>query len=69
MNQITFKLETLTCPSCVNKIEKTLKQTSGVHEVNVLFNASKVKVQYDENIISSDQIASTINKIGFHILG
>jgi copper chaperone len=65
----TYQLETLICPSCVLKIEGTIKKIKGVNEVQVLFNASKVKVNFDENIISSNEIRITIGKLGYEVLG
>lgn len=68
MKNVTFKLETLTCPSCVNKIEKAVASTKGVEEVNVLFNASKVKVQYNEEIVDSISIKRSIERVGYDVL-
>lgn len=65
----TFKLETLTCPSCVRKIEKGVKSLDGVETVEVLFNASKVKVKLDEKITNDNEIKSVIQKLGFDVLG
>lgn len=65
----TYQLETLTCPSCSHKIEGTVKKIKGVNEVEVLFNASKVKVNFDENIVNGNEIRNTIKKLGFDVLG
>ncbi len=43
MTTKTYQLETLTCPSCITKIEGAVKKMSGVKMVEILFNASKVK--------------------------
>lgn len=50
MQKATIQLETLTCPSCLQKIDKAVKALEGVDKesVEVLFNSSKVKVNYDE---------------------
>lgn len=64
----TFQLETLTCPSCVAKIEGMLAQTEGVHESRVLFNASKVKVTLDENVVTTEAIQSNLERLGFPVL-
>lgn len=48
MTVIKFQLEPLTCPSCIKKIEGKVGKMDGVEEVKVLFNSSKVKVDYDE---------------------
>jgi copper chaperone CopZ len=68
MTNKTYQLETLTCPSCVLKIEGAVKKLAGVSKVQTLFNASKVKVDYDENLIDGDRIRKTIESIGFDVL-
>ena len=40
----TYQLETLTCSSCMAKIEGALKRIKSVQELEVLFNASRAKV-------------------------
>ena len=37
MKTIRFQLETLTCPTCITKIEGALNKESGVEEAKVLF--------------------------------
>lgn len=41
MKKLTIQLETLTCPSCMQKIENATKALQGVQKesVKVLFNA------------------------------
>ncbi|WP_313756920.1 heavy-metal-associated domain-containing protein [Tissierella sp.] len=64
-----YQLETLTCPNCVAKIEGMMKKTKGISEGEVLFNTSRVKVNFDENILSSEEIVAKIEKLGFDVLG
>lgn len=68
MKHVTYQLETLTCPSCLAKIEGLLKKTEGVVESKVLFNASKVKAQIDESLISTDQVKQRIEELGYSVL-
>lgn len=68
MTSAKFTLEELTCPSCIKKIEGTLSKQGGVKEVKVLFNSSKVKVVFDEAVISAHQIVDTIEKLGYPVL-
>lgn len=58
MKQAILQLETLTCPSCMKKIEGALKNIEGIEEksIKVLFNASKVKLNFDEEKISLEKI-------------
>ncbi|MDX9784827.1 MAG: heavy-metal-associated domain-containing protein [Spirochaetia bacterium] len=69
MTTKTFQLETVSCPSCVAKIEGMLKRTEGVSESQVSFATSKVKVSFDEARIGSDQIKDRIDKLGYQVLG
>ncbi|HUH27263.1 heavy-metal-associated domain-containing protein [Gelidibacter sp.] len=65
---IRFQLETLTCPSCITRIEGVLNKEPGVEKAKVLFNSSKVKIEYDEEKVSSDRLAEVIEKVGFPII-
>ena len=49
MKKATIQVNTLTCPSCALKIEGAVKALDGVEKesVRVLFNSSKVKLDYD----------------------
>lgn len=65
----TIKLEQLGCPSCVKKIEVGVKQQDGVNNVDVLFNSSKVKVDFDEETITRKDIEVVIEKLGYTVKG
>ncbi len=68
MTQKMYQLETLSCPSCMAKIQGMLKKTDGILESEVLFNSSRVKVSYDEAIITSDAIKDRIGRLGYAVL-
>ncbi len=69
MKKANIQLETLTCPSCAIKIEGALKALAGVDKesINVSFNSSKVKLSYDEEKVSLDEIKKAITKLGYEI--
>lgn len=67
MAKATLKLGELTCPSCLTKIEHALKDTDGVESVKVLFNAGKVKANYDADAVSTDDIASVVTNLGYEV--
>lgn len=68
-NSATIQLETLTCPSCIQKIEGAVKNLEGIEKesVKVLFNASKLKVDFDDEKLSVDQIENAITKMGYGV--
>jgi copper chaperone len=70
MKKAVLQLETLVCPSCSMKIEGALKSLQGVDKesISVLFNASKVKLSFNDQVLSIEAIHTAINKVGFEIL-
>lgn len=68
MKTVKYQLETLTCPSCVQKIEGVLNKEQGVEKARVLFNSSKVKIEYDEDEVTSDGLKKLIEKVGYPVL-
>lgn len=67
MSQAVLHLETLTCPSCVAKIESALTRTEGVEDVKVLFNSSRVKVGYQEDTVNTDKLKEIVEKLGYEV--
>jgi len=69
MKKATIQLETLTCPSCMLKIEGGVKALDGVDQesLNVSFNSSKVKVNFDEEKVSIGEIEKAIDKLGYEV--
>jgi copper chaperone CopZ len=66
----TIQLETLTCPSCMQKIENGVKSLEGVNKesVKVLFNSSKVRAEFDDEKVSIKDIENSIDKLGYEVL-
>lgn len=70
MQKATIQLETLTCPSCMQKIENGVKSLEGVNKesVKVLFNSSKVRAEFDDKKVSIKDIENSIDKLGYEVL-
>lgn len=68
MSHMTFQLETVSCPSCINKIESMLGKTKGIRRAEVRFNTSRVRVEFDGDIVSSSEIGAKIEKLGYRVL-
>lgn len=64
-----FQLQTLTCPSCINKITAGVKSLPFVSDVEVLFNSSRVKVIAEDDSTSSSAIRQIIEDLGYEVLG
>lgn len=70
MSKAVIQLETLSCPSCMQKIENAVKGLNGVNQdsLKVLFNASKVKVDFDSEMISINDIKKAIEDLGYPVV-
>ncbi|MBU1143534.1 MAG: heavy-metal-associated domain-containing protein [Bacilli bacterium] len=69
MKKTTIQLETLSCPSCLQKINNAVKGLKGVDKesVDVMFNASKVKLNFDEAQVDIATIENAITKLGYDV--
>lgn len=68
MMKAIYELEPLTCPSCVKKIETALDRTDGVEATKVLFNSSKVRVEFDDEKTNAETLAEVIEGLGYPVL-
>lgn len=70
MQKATIQLETLTCPSCLQKIENGVGNLKGVDKDNlkVMFNASRVKFDFDDSVIKIEEIEKAIQDLGYEVL-
>lgn len=69
MQKAIIQVETLTCPSCLQKIDNAVKSLVGVDKesVKVLFNSSKVKLNFDSEKISVEDVEKAITKLGYEV--
>lgn len=69
MKKATIQLETLTCPSCVQKIESAVKSLDGIEKesVKVLFNSSKARFEFDEAKLSVEDVEKAITALGYEV--
>ena len=68
MKTVRFQLETLTCPTCVAKIEGALNKQKGVENATVLFNSSRVKITFNNEEVSENELQDVIEKVGYPVL-
>ena len=68
MTKKTIQMEELVCPMCAQKIETALKNAKGVSEANVLYNASKAKVEFDETETDLSALKKIITDLGYVVI-
>lgn len=49
------------------KIEDSLVELEGVQSVDVLFNTSKVRVEFDNQAFDAEELAETVGKLGYQV--
>ena len=67
MSKAILQLDALSCPSCMQTIQGALAKQAGVETVKVLFNAAKVKAEFDSDQISADKLAETVTDLGYDV--
>ena len=70
MKKAILQLETLACPTFMQKIEGAIKSVAGVDKdsVKVLFNASKAKANFDTSLTNIEEITNAVRAIGYDVL-
>ena len=70
MQKAVINLETLSCPSCLQKIENALKGLEGIEKesIEVLFNSSRVRVTFNADIVTIEAIEKVIEDLGYPVI-
>lgn len=67
MEQVTLRVQGMSCGHCVNSIEGNVGKLNGVQSVKVHLADGKVDVAFDANAISLEQITEVIEEQGYDI--
>ncbi|WP_084140833.1 heavy metal translocating P-type ATPase [Psychrilyobacter atlanticus] len=65
MEDITLKIEGMTCQSCVRSIEVNLGKEQGVDEVVVNLTTEKMRIKFNKKEIKLSQIKKKVESLGF----
>ena len=65
MKKTILRSQELSCPSCVAKIEKSLKALDGVSEAKVFFNTGKIEVQHDPQKVNAQGLIQAVKAVGY----
>lgn len=60
----TLRAEGFSCPSCVEKIEKSVGQIAGVSHVKVHFASARIEVDHAETV-GVDDLVAAVAKVGY----
>ncbi|WPM31604.1 cation-translocating P-type ATPase [Hydrogenobacter sp. T-2] len=63
----SLKVSGMTCVNCARAIEISLKRLKGIQRVEVSFELGRVAVDFDEELLSPDQIGRVIESLGYRV--
>ena len=63
--KIDLKIKGMTCASCVNRIERVLNNKTGVLNSSVNLATERARIDFDDSIITTEEIIKGINKAGY----
>ncbi|SFU92594.1 urease accessory protein UreH domain-containing protein [Butyrivibrio sp. M55] len=69
MKHIILTIDGMSCINCQNKIEKKIKQTKGISNVNVSYSKGTADFNYDPEKISVEKISDIIDELGYRVVG
>lgn len=67
MEQLTLKVEGMSCGHCVNAIESSVKELNGVEKVKVQLAEGTVEVTIDSSAITLKDIVAVIEDQGYDV--
>ena len=69
MKKIVLSIEGMTCSACSNGLEKYLNKQKGINKASVNLVMANASIEYDEKILSIDNLNEFVRKAGFKSLG
>lgn len=60
-----LKIEGMHCTSCAMNIDFDLSDLEGVKKVKTSYAKQETEVEFDERVVSADQVLITIEKTGY----
>ena len=67
MENVTLKVDGMSCGHCVKAVEGSVGELSGVKKVEVDLNGKTVTVGYDPDSVSIDAIKEAIDDQGYDV--
>lgn len=68
IKKIQLHINGMTCISCQNKIENKLSNTTGIISVKVSYSNNSADIEYDNDIITINDIATVIQKLDYTVI-
>lgn len=67
MEKMTLNVKGMSCGHCINSIEGSVGELSGVSTVKVNLDSGTVNVEFNPNAVTLDKIKETIDDQGYDV--
>lgn len=68
MQNITLKVEGMSCGHCVKAVENSVGELKGIEMVHVNLDEAQVAISFDEAQVSIEEIKETIVEEGYEVV-
>lgn len=68
MKTVTLQVEGMSCSHCQNAVQKAIKSLKGVDEVKVSLADKTAVVNFDESVVSVENIKAAIEDEGYSVV-
>ena len=65
VQQETVIVKGMTCAACVNAVERRVRKLDGIVRADVNLATEKMELEYDEALLTADQITEAVTKAGY----
>ncbi len=69
LTEIRLDVKGMTCSGCENSVKRSLNGQAGVYAAEASHESELVVVRFDPAAIGIDQIAESITRVGFEVIG
>ena len=67
MQNVTLKVEGMSCGHCVKAVESSVGELNGIESVKVNLDEAKVAISFNDAQVSLEQIKETIEEQGYDV--
>lgn len=65
--RVTLKIEGMECPNCAMILERMEDTLAGVMRVEASYHKAQMMVEYDESVLSLQQIEAEVQRLGYKV--
>ena len=67
--KVTLKIKGMECPNCSMILERIEDKLDGVLMAEASYHKAQLVVEYDENVLSLEQIQAEVVRLGYRVGG